>query len=56
MLGVTDRHGAGASVVGEDPWLVRENGGSNRISEVWDYHVAVLSLCCCDRSRQAAPE
>jgi hypothetical protein len=31
-----------------------ENGGSNRISEVWDCHVSVLSLCCCDPLRQAA--
>jgi hypothetical protein len=56
VLGVTGRNGAGASVLGEDSWLVVKNGGSNRISEVWDYHVAVLSPYCCDRLRQAVPE
>jgi hypothetical protein len=50
VFGVTGRNGAGASVLGEDPRLVRENGGSNRISEVWDCQFCVLSLFCCDLS------
>ena len=36
-------------------WFVR-NGRSNRISEVWDCHVTVLSLYGCDPLRQVAPE
>ena len=35
-------------------WFVR-NGRSNRISEVWGCHVAVLSLYGCDLLRQVAP-
>ncbi len=36
-------------------WAVK-NGGSNRISEVRDCHVGVLSLYGCDPLRQVAPE
>jgi hypothetical protein len=56
VFGVTGRNGAGASVLGEDPRLVRENGGLNRISEVWDCQFCVLSLFCCDPLRRAAHE
>jgi hypothetical protein len=45
--------------LGEDSWLGVKNGGSNRISEVWDYHVCVLSLYCmirCDRRCLSAVE
>ena len=57
VVGVTGRNRAGVSVLGEDPWPVRENDGSSRISEVRDCHVPVLSLLlCCDPLWQAAPE
>ena len=55
-LGMTGRNGpARRSWERIRGWFVK-NGGSNRISGVWDCHVRVLSLRCCDPLRQAAPE